>query len=390
MIDDFQFAPSPKVIFGRQKIKELPDLIRLFGSKTLVVTGGNSFVSSESWQDLKTSFAGLKIDWHQVSIANEPSPQQIDDVVKNASSGIQCVVAIGGGSVLDAGKAISAMIRKQESVKEYLEGVGTQSHDGSKVPFIAVPTTSGTGSEATKNAVLSEVGENGFKKSLRHDNFVPNVALLDPQLTVSCPKALTAASGMDAFTQLLESYLSTNANIMTDSLAIKGLGCIRDYLERAVVEGSDLEARSGMSYASFASGLTLANAGLGTVHGMAGAIGGFFEIPHGAICGTLMSSVNRITVKKLRKEGSSNIALVKYAKVGRMFSQRAHKTDDWHIDFLLHRIEEWTAKLEMPNFSSYGMKTDDMDRVILASSNKNNPISLWDDDLLEVLESRID
>ncbi len=391
MLESFSFAATPRVIFGEGKIDQLPILVKPFGKKMLLVTGGSSLQSSPVWSQILDSLkrGGLSVDI--VSISREPSPGDIDKVVgQYHDKNIDCVVGIGGGSVLDAGKAISAMLPLNEPVKDYLEGVGTKVHSGIKVPFIAVPTTSGTGSEGTKNAVISEVGQEGFKKSLRHDQFVPNIALLDPELTITTPKQLTANSGMDAFTQLLESYLSTKANIMTDSLAIKGLSCVRDFLERAVIDGSDLEARKGMAYAAFASGLTLANAGLGTVHGMASAIGGYFDMPHGAICGSLMSEANKITVFNLKKQfPDGHWALQKYAKVGRMFSQKAHKPDNYHVEFLLKQIDRWTEEFEIPGFSKFGLTESNFDKIVAASGNKNNPIELTEQEMRQVLASRL-
>ncbi|MFY0627332.1 MAG: iron-containing alcohol dehydrogenase [Reichenbachiella sp.] len=389
MIDSFHFTHSPSVFFGNGKFSVLPDLINQKGKTALFVTGAQSFTNSKSWKQLQNQLDAKKLDCKHTIISCEPSPQSIDSIVSQYQETIDVVVAIGGGSVLDAGKAVSAMLGKKESVKDFLEGVGTKTHNGSKIPFIAVPTTSGTGSEATKNAVLSEIGINGYKKSLRHDRFVPDVALIDPELTLTCPKILTGASGMDAFTQLLESFLSSKASIMTDSLALKGLSCIRNGLTEVMKDGQNLGARTNMAYASFASGLTLANAGLGSVHGMAGVIGGYFEMPHGTICGTLMSAVNSITVRKLRKEESQNIALKKYAKVGKMFSQRSHKSEDFHIDFLLNLIDEWCDKFEIPLLSNYGINSQDLDRIVQNSSNKNNPVALTEDDMREALSQRI-
>ena len=184
---------------------------------------------------------------------------------------------------MDAGKSISAMLTKTESIKEYLEGIGTKKHDGKKMPFVAVPTTSGTGSEATKNAVISEIGGRGFKKSLRHDNFVPDSVVIDPRLMISCPQNVTAASGMDVFSQLIEGYLSTNSSPMTDALALSGLRYIKEGLLKSYETGDDIDARGKVAYASYLSGVVLANAGLGTVHGFASPIGGYFDIPHGVV-----------------------------------------------------------------------------------------------------------
>jgi alcohol dehydrogenase class IV len=279
------------------------------------------------------------------------------------------------------------MLPIQDSVKNYLEGVGTKSHPGDKIPFVAVPTTSGTGSEATKNAVLSEVGEAGYKKSLRHDRFVPDVAIVDPALTVSCPPATTAASGMDAFTQLLESYVSTAANPITDALAFEGLKHISNALLKVYRDGDDLEARTDMALASYLSGITLANAGLGLVHGFASAIGGYFDIAHGVICSALMGPANEVTVRKLRAgDTKAATALHKYAAVGKLFSGLGDKTEAYYVDHLLSVIANYTHELEIPNLATFGVKPADLDRIVKASDNKNNPIALDREEMIEVLE----
>ena len=197
--------------------------------------------------------------------------------------------------------------------------VGTKDHPGTKIPFIAVPTTSGTGSEATKNAVISRVGKDGFKKSLRHDNFVPDIALVDPELTLSCPQNITAASGMDCFTQLTEAYLSTKSNEYTDALAFEGLKAIKSSLLRTYRDGNDIEARSGMSFAALTSGICLANAGLGVIHGFASSIGGLYNIPHGIVCGTLMAVSNELTVRRLREIPGSTDCPEKVCIAGKTF-----------------------------------------------------------------------
>ena len=250
------------------------------------------------------------IEYKLISIPGEPSPEDIDNAVKSLDNeGIDLVVGIGGGSVLDAGKAISAMMHKPESVVRFLEGVGDMEHPGTKLPYIAIPTTSGTGSEATKNAVISKIGINGFKKSLRHDNLVPEIALIDPELTLNCPPEITAASGMDCFTQLTEAYLSDKSNEYTDALAMEGLKAIKLSLKRCCADGQDIEARTGMSFAALTSGICLANAGLGVVHGFASSVGGMYNIPHGLVCGTLMAKSNEINVRELRKNPGNHDCL---------------------------------------------------------------------------------
>src|SRR4030042_5754294 len=296
MVKPFQFSRLPLIYFGTGKIRVLSSLIRRYGNVVILVTDQGSFTSSPYATVLFESFRQEVIRYYPAVIQGEPSPDMIDTVVeKLRHEAVDAVVSIGGGSVLDAGKAISAMMCMPGSVREYLEVVGTREPPGKKLPFIALPTTSGTGSEATKNAVISQTGKDGFKKSLRHDNFVPEIAIVDPELTISCPDNITAASGMDCFTQLTESYLSDKACEYTDALAWEGLKAIKSSLVRSFINGQDAEARSGMSFAALTSGICLANAGLGVVHGFASSIGGMFNIPHGAICGTLMAPANAIS-----------------------------------------------------------------------------------------------
>lgn len=386
MIPAFTFAATPQVYFGSDKIATLPSVIKPYGSSILLVTGARSFISSATGNKLleQLHVAGYTVE--QCIIDREPTPALIDAAVQRAAAHTppHVVVAIGGGSVLDAGKAIAAMLPLNESVKDYLEGVGTKAHPGVKIPFIAVPTTAGTGSEATKNAVLSETGENGYKKSLRHNNFVPDVAIIDPKLALGCPPAITAASGMDAFTQLLESYLSTAANPITDALAYEGLKYISASLVPAYKDGSNLPARTAMALAAYLSGITLANAGLGLVHGFASSVGGYFNVSHGVICSTLMASANTITVRKLRTE-KNTAALAKYTAAGKLFAGTDNRSDDYYIDFLLAHIGHLTRELKIPGLKQSGIASTAFKKIIQASDNKNNPAILNHEEMEEVL-----
>lgn len=387
-MDAFSIATTPQLYFGTGKISVLPSAIKTFGSKILVITGAQSFHSSAYGLALheKLNDAGITAEYFTVD--REPTPLIVDTAVSKFSMDApHVVVAIGGGSVLDAGKAVSAMLPLKEPVKDYVEGVGRKlPHPGTKVPFIALPTTSGTGSEATKNAVLSETGPFGFKKSLRHNNFVPDVAIVDPLLSVSCPPSLTASSGMDAFTQLLESYLSTAANPITDALAYEGLKLVSTSLLTSYYTGENVEARSKMALASYLSGITLANAGLGLVHGFASSIGGYFDIPHGIICSSLMAAANLVTVRKLRSEKVNMEAIHKYAAIGQLFSQTKDMPADYYIDSFLSLLNDWTIQLNIPSLSQCGVSQPDYTKIIDASDNKNNPVPLNHGEMIEVLE----
>ncbi len=390
MVKPFQFARIPKIIFRNGVIKELPGIAGSYGSELILVTGGSSFLSSPAGEKLLNEFDKADIKCHLVKIAGEPSPLMIDMAVnENINNRVSLVVGIGGGSVLDAGKAISAMLYRSESVQDYLEGVGTMEHPGTKLPYLALPTTAGTGSEATKNAVISQTGTGGFKKSLRHDNFVPDIALIDPELTVSCPKEITAASGMDCFTQLTEAYLSDKSNNYTDSLALEGIKSVKDSLINAYRNGDDRNARAGMSFAALTSGICLANAGLGVIHGFASSLGGIADIPHGLICGTLMAKSNEINVRELRKGKGDITALKKYASLGRLFVGESGKTDDYYIDSFIAYLHDLTNELQLPGLNRYGFNREMTGPVCSCTDMKNNPVPLGMTELAEIIEARL-
>lgn len=388
MVKSFQFTPTPTILFGVGKRKDLPKIIRSFGSNVLIITGGGSLSRSASGKQLLESVTQDAKSTHFASVSGEPTPEIVDQIVsKLKDTSIEVVVAIGGGSVLDAGKAVSAMLGKNDSVFEYLETVGSKQPDGTKTPFIALPTTSGTGSETTKNAVISRVGAHGFKKSLRHDNYIPNIALVDPELTLSCSPSTTAASGLDTFTQLLEAYVSTKSSNFVDALVFDGLQHVIKYLKTCWNDGENLEARTGMSYAAMLSGIGLANSGLGTVHGFASSVGGVFEIPHGVVCGTLMAECVRFNIQKLMPIRGE--AYYKYAKVGRLFTSEKNKSEDYYCELLVDSIQLLTDEMQIPKLSAFGMKKSHIPDIVSATENKNNPVALTAHDLSIILEYRL-
>jgi len=390
MVKPFQFSRIPKIHFGTGTFAALPGIIKMYGSTVVLVTGKNSFINSDSYNVLIQSFIDNDIRHQVVIIPGEPSPGMIDEAVKKMSNeSFKVVAGIGGGSVLDAGKAISAMMYKTSSVREFLEGVGSGDHPGTKLPYIAVPTTSGTGSEATKNAVISQIGKDGFKKSLRHDNFIPDIAIVDPVLTLNCPAVITAASGMDCFTQLAEAYLSDKSNVYTDALAIEGLKSIKSSLVQSCSDGENIEARTGMSFAALTSGICLANSGLGVVHGFASSVGGLYNIPHGVVCGTLMAKANELNVRELRKKSTNPFALKKYAFLGELFLDKKGRRDDYYIDGFIQYLHKLTSDLNLSGLRMYGVGEKDLESICQITEIKNNPVTLSREDLIEILAFRL-
>jgi alcohol dehydrogenase class IV len=390
MVKPFHFARLPLIYFGAGKISGLPDIISRYGTTVLIVTGKRSFLETPQAALLIKHLKEKGIIQHHLAVASEPSPALIDDTVSRyRDAAIDVVAAFGGGSVIDAGKAISAMLCTAGSVKDYLEVVGAMEHPGTKIPFIAVPTTSGTGSEATKNAVISEVGINGFKRSLRHDNFVPDIAIVDPELTLNCPPDITAAAGMDCFTQLTEAYLSVKPNEYTDALAKEGIRAVHRSLLRSFTDGDDIEARSDMSFAALTSGICLANAGLGAVHGIAGTTGGMFNIPHGVVCGTLMAATNEINIREIRRAKEVNRAMKKYAVLGKITSGIEGRDDDFYADRFVEYLHDLTEKLGLQRLSKFGITAADIPLISSQADVKNNPVRLTVENIAEIIERRL-
>jgi alcohol dehydrogenase class IV len=394
MIHPFTFVSMPRIEFGPGKFRGLDRLIQGFGKKVLLVTGRASLERSGKRTELAGKLETQALEYWVCRLDGEPSPDVVDSAVSAyRDRAIEVVVAVGGGSVIDAGKAISAMLTQDAPVKEFLEGVGTREHPGHKVPFIAVPTTSGTGSEATKNAVLSRVGPQGFKKSLRHDRFVPDLAVIDPELMLSCPADVSAACGMDALTQLLEAYVSPKASPLTDALATSGLEYLMDSLiPVCTTEAGHLGKRAGMACAALFSGIALANAGLGIVHGLASVIGGRFPAPHGVVCGTLVGTATRLNLKALRNLGEAGVpGLMKYARIGALINGQAFREEDTDrcADLLVSKIEEWTEALNLPRLGQYGMGPGDVDPIAEAAGNKNNPVVLSKEEIRGLLLARL-
>ncbi|SBT09198.1 Iron-containing alcohol dehydrogenase [Candidatus Accumulibacter aalborgensis] len=389
----FSIARLPRIEFGSGSLGKVPGIAAGYGRHLLVVTGARSFAESAAGTRLFANLGAHKLSWDHVSVSGEPSPEFVDATVAALrGTRVEAVVGIGGGSALDAAKAIAGLLRPGNSVIEHLEGVGPElPYSGPATPFIAVPTTAGTGSEATKNAVLSVPG--GFKKSFRDDRLVAEWAIVDPDLLATCTPALIAANGLDAFTQLLESFVSTRANPLTDSLARSGIMAARAALPTLHRQQS-AAARAQMAYASLLSGICLAQAGLGSVHGLASPLGAFFPIPHGVVCGTLVASATATNIAALEARDPDNPALPKYAEIGRRFAMQKGLNGADARRLLIESLRIWEGKgeLDLPRLAAYGIGDGDLARIVCASrggSMKTNPIVLSDTELTHILASRM-
>lgn len=391
-VASFDIARLPRIVFGSGRIREAPEQVATFGGRVLIVTGARAFRETRHWAELTAALQQRGVEWRDTQVADEPSPALVDTAVDaHRAWGPAVVLGIGGGSVLDAAKAIAGLLPHQTRVLDHLEGVGRGiPYRGPATPFIAVPTTAGTGSEATKNAVLSVRGEGGYKKSFRHDALVAQVAIVDPELLEGCPRALMAAQGMDAFTQLLESYVSIRSNPMTDALAWSGMEAFRDGLFAALDGSADGRAR--IAYGSLQSGICLAQTGLGSVHGLASPLGAYFPVPHGVVCGTLLAEATAVNIRALQARAPQSPALDKYARVGAMLVGESGLAGASALEALVDLLRAWTERLALPRIGAYGMRSADIPRVVAncrGGSMQTNPLVLTDEELADLLSRRL-
>jgi alcohol dehydrogenase len=395
-LDAFAIARLPRIEFGAGVFSRVPEIIARYGNGVMLVTGSRSFPSTPQWDELITILEQRDCAWYHVSVDGEPSPQLIDGVVAEyAGTGIDVVLGVGGGSALDAAKAIAGLLRVQRSVMDYLEGVGPElPYAGPAVPLVAVPTTAGTGSEATRNAVLSVQGRDGFKKSFRDERLVAEYAVVDPELLATCPPRVIAANGMDALTQLLESFVSLRASAFTNALAASGLRAVRDGL-LPWYEGAAPDiaaARANMAYAALLSGITLAQCGLGSVHGLASPLGAYYPIPHGVVCGTLVATCTAVNIDALRERAPDSVALDSYAEAAAILCGQSFSSREAAWTALVNQLAEWTERLDLPRLGDYGLGTDGLDRVVAhsrGSSMHTNPVVLSDAEIRTCLQERL-
>ncbi len=388
----FVCVPTPKLYYGQGIFQSLPSiLIEKKFADIVLITGKSSLLKTAQWQKFTRGLDHLGIHYLHFTASGENDPESIDTIVDSLKGEkIDAVIAAGGGTVLDAGKAVSALLCMEGSIVDFLEGVGRKVPTGERKPLFCVPTTSGTGSEATKNAVISKIGKDGFKKSLRHENYIPDTAFLDPELITSCPADITAASGLDAITQLIEAYVSTNANKYTDSIALEGLKYAGKSFPWAVEEGEDVEARGSMAFAAYLSGVALANAGLGVIHGAASTLGAMHSIPHGVVCGTLLGKATAAIIEKISTaDGWTSSVLKRYAKVGIALNGKDAGSTEENCSELLTRLDKWINKYEIKKLGNYGFTGGELESAAGSISLKNTPCNLSSEEIRLILKARL-
>jgi alcohol dehydrogenase class IV len=373
----FEFATATRIIFGEGASAALPELARTFGNHPLVVTGATPARASALVSALSAEV---------FSVPREPTVELVREGAQRAKqAGCDVVIAIGGGSAIDAGKAIAALATNGGEPLDFLEVVGKgRAISAAPLPLIAVPTTAGTGSEVTRNAVLGSP-EYGVKVSMRSPLMLPRIALVDPELTWGLPPAVTASTGLDALTQLIEPYVSKRANPLVDPFCIEGIRLAAVALRRAFHNGSDREARRDMAQASLFGGLALANAGLGVVHGFASPLGGSFDAPHGALCAAILPHGMAANIAALRARAPQHPALERYAVIARLLTGRADATTDDGITW----VRDLCAELTVRPLRAWGITEADLPRIVeeaaRASSTQANPLPLTTDELFAVV-----
>ena len=383
----FEFSTAGRIVFGPGVSAQIPDLVAGLGQRAFLVLGG----TPERFSHLIDQIAARGIAWRSFPVAGEPTTEIVQTAASLArDAAADVVVAIGGGSVLDTGKAVAAMLTNEGDLLDYLEVVGKgQPLQNGAAPCIAVPTTAGTGAEVTYNAVLG-VPDRQVKVSIRSHLMLPRWAVVDPLLTHSLSPELTASTGLDALTQLIEAFVSNKANPLTDGVCREGLQRAGRSLGCAFRDGRDAGAREDMSLASLFSGMALANAKLGAVHGFAGPLGGQIGAPHGVICGKLLPVVCRANVRALRDRAADSPALARFDEIGRILTGRSTARASDAVAW----IEELCATLGLPGLRRYGLSENDFPTVAAkaknASSIKGNPVELNDDELINILRQAID
>jgi alcohol dehydrogenase class IV len=376
----FEFATATRILFGAGKLQEVPAAAAALGKCALVVTGA----SADRAEPLLAALKSAGVRCVAFTTAGEPTVDLIREGTTEARrERCEVVIGFGGGSPIDAGKALAAMLTNPGDVLDYLEVVGRgEPLLQPSAPYIAIPTTAGTGSEVTRNAVLAST-EHRVKASLRAAGMLPRLAVIDPDLTLDLPRSLTASTGLDALTQLIEPYVSVKANAMTDLFCVEGIRIAATALPAAWENGQDRAAREGMSWASLLGGLSLANAALGAVHGFAAPIGGMFPAPHGAVCAALLPHV---MAANIRTGGPS---LRRYDEVARLLTSDPHASAKDAVSW----ISALCRRLEIPPLRAYGISAADIpvlaEKAGKASSMKGNPVTLAATELAEILHEAL-
>jgi alcohol dehydrogenase class IV len=380
----FEFATAARIRFGPGTVREIGSIVSAVGRRALIVTGSNP----DRARPVMDSLASASVGWENFPVQGEPTTLHVASGVARARlRGLTVVIGVGGGSAIDAAKAIAGLLTNERDLFDYLEVIGRgQAMTRPAAPWIAVPTTAGSGAEVTRNAVLTS-REHKVKASLRSLHLLAHAAIVDPELTLELPAAVTAATGLDALTQLIEPFVSPRANPFTDALCRDGFRRVARSLDRAFQNGQDIEARTDMAFAALCGGLSLANAGLGAVHGLAAPLGGSYTAPHGAVCAALLPGVMRMNLRALRERAPDSPALPRFERIARDLTAR----EDASAEDAIAWTTDLVRRLGIPSLRNYGLTPDKFgplaEAAAASTSMKANPILLTREELVEILES---
>jgi alcohol dehydrogenase class IV len=377
----FEFATAARIVLGWGEARQLAAAAAQMSGRALVVTGS----SPERARPLIAQLESAAVSCALFPTPSEPTIDLIGAGAEYArGEGCGMVIAIGGGSAIDTGKALAALLANPGEPLDYLEVIGRgQQLQHPSAPLIAIPTTAGSGAEVTRNAVLASPAHR-VKASLRSPFLLPRLAIVDPELTLNLPRAITAATGLDALTQLIEPYVSSRANAMTDLYCVDGLRRAAAALPRVWEDGQDREARTAMCWTSLLGGMALANAGLGVVHAFAAAVGGTWKAPHGAICAAVLPHAIEVNVEALRRRPPANTALRRYDEIARLLTRQPHAIADDAVLWIANLCD----RLEIPPLRAYGVTEADIpdlsETAARTSSMKGNPIQLTAEEIREI------
>jgi alcohol dehydrogenase class IV len=379
----FEFATTSRILFRPGAVADLPNIAREFGTRALLVTGRNTTRAAPLAAELQ--HAGIESSIFAVE--TEPTLDVLRAGVHRARHACDLVIGFGGGSAIDAGKAIAALVTNSGEPLDYLEIIGQgRALERAPLPFIAVPTTAGTGAEVTRNAVLGSP-QHGVKASLRSPLMLPKTALIDPDLTLNLPPEITASTGLDALTQLIEPYVSNRANSLTDLFCIEGMKRVAACLLRACRNGGDHQARESMSFASLLGGLALANAALGVVHGFAAPLGAMLHAPHGALCAAVLPHGMAINIQALRRRAPpEHEALRSYCDIARILANSSTAEPEDGANWVAALCQQ----LSVAPLRVHGLEPQQIpalvEKAAKANSMKGNPIPLTTQELTEIAE----
>ena len=383
---NFEFASPQRILFGPGTFKQAGPLARELGRRALVATGRDSVRTEPLLKLLEAQGIAATV----FPIGGEPTTDMVRlGMARALEKRVELVIGFGGGSPLDAAKAIAALAANGGDPLDYMEVVGKgQPLTQPSLPMLAIPTTAGTGSEVTRNAVLASP-EHGVKASLRSLTMIPRLAIVDPELTYALPPSITASTGLDALTQLIEPFTCKRANPMVDALCREGIARVARSLRRAWADGHDAAAREDMALASLFGGFALANAGLGAVHGFSGVVGGMFKAPHGAVCAALLPHVMAMNRTALSQRQPQNPILARYDEIARLLTGNALAKAGEGVEW----VRELTASLGVPSLVAHGVSQSHISMIVektaVASGTKVNPIALTRDELSEILSRAI-